>query len=111
MLASRSASARLLADVKDALSLLLLRLVLYNGLPKRRLPVDRVELCHRLIKKLVIDRVQIVNDLIAGVPHGDDVAVLPLHRAATLHVGRQDEGVSQALEALGIELLLVAKHN
>ena len=111
VLAGADGRAQLLADVEDALSLPLLRFVFDDGLAKRCFPVDRVELADRLIKKFVISSVQMVNKLSAGASHGDDVALLPLRCTTALHTVSQEKRVGQALQALGIELLLVAEDN
>lgn len=102
-------AARLLANIQNTLSLLVLRLVLDDGLSQRRLPVERVELADRRVQELVVDRVQIVDDLVADAL--DRVHFLVLLRAS---VGgensiRYDHGVREALQALGVEVVLVAK--
>lgn len=99
---------RLLPNIKDALPLPLLRLMLDDGLPQRRLPVDGVEPADRLVEQFVVHCIQMVDYLIATVSQGDHVALLALRRV-DLGVVRQDDGVGQALEALGVEVLLIAK--
>ena len=51
----------------DALALPLLSLVLNDCLPEWRLPVELVELAYSLIQLLIVNCVQVLDDLIAGI--------------------------------------------
>ena len=65
------------SHIKNAFPLSLLGLVFYDRFPKRRLPIERVKLADRLIKKLVINSIQIEDYLIAGIAQRDQVTFLP----------------------------------
>lgn len=54
---------RILYDVKVSLALLLLLFIFNHCFAQRRLPVEFAQLSNGLIKKLVVNCVQVVDDL------------------------------------------------
>ena len=98
----------LLSEIQNVPALFCLCLVFNYGFSERRLSIQRVQLRHRLVQQFVINSIKILDDLITNVLHGSYRTFLTrLPRGIT----GVDHRISQAFQALRVEILLIAKNN